>query len=190
MPGQDERSGKLSAAWRTYPNMRLSAFGLVARTLLLLVLGLSGCSFSVRSSVGPSALSAWTFHPPKGWKEGALSSGPLIFPTSSDERVWSTQFPPQMLTVTVMGASGPARDTVPFFGKASTITVCRGLQGLFRHKHSLFETVSSDELEIRQDGIAAVARYSYTGGVSPDPQAEASLRSLCPRKVTAGSNRN
>jgi hypothetical protein len=92
--------------------------------------------------------------------------------------------PAQWMSLTVMRARRPLRETTdPFFTNVSTVTVCHGIRALFLQSRPPFGTGISDEIEIRENGMAAVARYSYPRGMTPDPRAETSLTSLCPRKA-------
>jgi hypothetical protein len=83
--------------------------------------------------------------------------------------------------------SRPLRKTGdPFFTSVSTLTLCHGIRALFLQSRPPFGTSISDEIAMRENGMVAVARYSYSRGMAPDPRAEISLTSLCPRK--AGKN--
>jgi hypothetical protein len=88
------------------------------------------------------------------------------------------------MSLTVMRARRPLRKTLdPFFTNTLTVTVCHGIQALFLQSRPPFGSVVNDAIEIRQGSMAAVARYFYPRSTPPDPRAEASLRSLCPRKT-------
>jgi hypothetical protein len=164
--------------------MSLPASGLVLCATLSLTLSLTGCIYPPHGNVSPSVLSAWTFHPPQGWIAGAPNLGPLVAPTWSPQREWHTLTPPQLMSLTVMRARRPLRETAdPFFTSASTVTVCHGIRALLLQSRQPFGMSISDEIEIREDGMAATATYFYPRGVAPDPRAETLLRTLCPRKA-------
>jgi hypothetical protein len=70
----------------------------------------------------------------------------------------------------------------PFFTAGSRITLCHGLPALLGHENAPFSMSIDEAVATQQRGSVAVASYTYPRFSPPDPAAEASIRSLCPRR--------
>jgi hypothetical protein len=129
-------------------------------------------------------MAEWSFQPPRGWEAFTLK-GPFGLPGLPGVRSWKASFPPQLISLHVM----PRRHLRnlepmmfgPFFVAVRRITLCHGLPALLGHEQVPFAMSVDDSVATQQPGSAAIASYSYPRFLSPDPNAEASIRSLCPR---------
>jgi hypothetical protein len=63
----------------------------------------------------------------------------------------------------------------------SRITLCHGRTALFGEWRPWFGTTIEDEVAAQQSGSIAVAGYYYPRFYHADADAEASIRSLCPK---------
>jgi hypothetical protein len=160
-----------------------------ARTLIAAaaILFAAGCTPPQPPPVSPRLMAEWSFQPPRGWEAFTLE-GPLR-PPLPGMRSWRTSFPPQIISLSVMSQRHlqSLRNFQmimfgPFFVAVTRITLCHGLPGLLAHQRAPFGMSIDDSVAMQQPGSAATASYTYPRFSSPEPDAEASIRSLCPRR--------
>jgi hypothetical protein len=143
----------------------------------------ASCS-APQPAVSPQLMDAWSFHPPHGWVSFTIK-GPFGQPGSPGRRSWRTSTPPQILSLNVMPARRPLDLQLiagSFFTSSSHITLCRGLPALLNRERLPFGMSIKDSVATQQAGSIAIATYYYPRFFPPDPSAEASIRSLCPRR--------
>jgi hypothetical protein len=165
--------------------MTLGEAAHVRALIAVAAIGLAaGCSAPHFSSVSPRIMAEWSFQPPRGWEAFTIRP-PLGMPPIPGVRSWRTSFPPQIISLHIMPqrhlSSLQPMAFGPFFNTVSRITLCHGLPALLGLGRPPFGSVVSDGVATQQHGSVAIASYSYPRFWSPDPNAEASIRSLCPR---------
>jgi hypothetical protein len=87
-----------------------------------------------------------------------------------------------MVSLQVLPAHRPLRQILdPFFTSYSDITICHGLPARFGKRRAWVSSNVEDEVAAQHAGSIAIASYTYARGFPPDPSAEASIRSICPK---------
>lgn len=64
--------------------------------------------------------------------------------------------------------------------EAGTVQLCGGLTGTLLHLQMPSGAIG-DAVYLQWHDMRATATYFYPKGLSPDPQAEAAIRSICPQ---------
>lgn len=151
---------------------------LVAMPALSVLLG--SCSIVAESK---KAATDWVFQPPSGWPEFQGALGLPAFPLGGG--LWQSPGGPAE-TVSLMIIAGRKPLSRSMLGTSNAtyknIKVCDGVPAIFVQSRSTWPDLrATDTLAEQQPSSIAIAVYKYPVTSTPSPEAESSLRSLCPR---------
>jgi hypothetical protein len=136
-----------------------------------------------RLAAVPVESAGWTFRPPPSWR--AVGKQVTIFglPSVRGVRQWRSRSRAQSISFHVTPVKGSVELRArldPYLTQYSTLAVCRGLHALYGRWRPPFGLVVSDDVAMERPGSIAVATYFFPRSATPDPDAEKSIRTLCP----------
>jgi hypothetical protein len=149
---------------------------LIRLLALILIASIAGCS---KQTPEPDLFPKWSFRPPAGWNVGAPLRGPFGLPGPQGVRVWKPQAGAGLISLLIVRSDGSA-PPVPGEEVVRAITLCKGRRGELLHRSFPFG-IETESVRMQENGMRAVVLYTYPKTSGPDPRAEASMRSLCPR---------
>jgi hypothetical protein len=149
---------------------------LIRLLAVIVAVSIAGCA---KQSPEPDLFPKWSFRPPPGWSVGAPLRGPFGLPGAQGVRVWKPRAGTDLITLQIVRSDGSVSP-----GSSEevvrAITLCKGRRAELLHRSFPFG-IDTDGVRMRENGMLASASYAYAKAPGPDPQAEASIRSLCPR---------
>ncbi len=155
--------------------MLLLAFGTV---VVLIAAGIAIVALArAQRKNQPTIPAGFAFSPPPAWAEQWV-------PSLSHSSVRSWVAPSFRSTILLMRSARRDNERVIAkpFETMSPITVCDGHPALYVHEALPGSKDVRDEIRSQWGTIALTAIYAYPAGSHPDPAAEASIRSSCPRR--------